>query len=212
VVPSGLLFDPWRRGVPVSDGSRSYYYFGVDLPQLWSTRGPLLAHVDAVLVNALTSAGYGELSYYAVPEGFALVTRMEQINPDGTPSTERWPSDGREPQFSIAHFIRQLLYAPPGLYRVVVFIVSPAAFTPSPETVSGAQAQGWVSGGANVLPRPLSLKRYSSDHTCTALIYEFERADDPAKSRVNHPGRLTSDAHLERSGIQRAMAALAKGN
>ncbi|MBV8774528.1 MAG: TonB family protein [Deltaproteobacteria bacterium] len=45
---------------------------------------PLRA-IDLKLSTALESAGYLERSYFAVPDGFALVTRLEQIDIDGTP-------------------------------------------------------------------------------------------------------------------------------
>ena len=42
-----------------------------------------LGQVDAELRAALNDAGYVDKSYFAVPDGFALVTRLEQIDDDG---------------------------------------------------------------------------------------------------------------------------------
>jgi len=44
------------------------------------------------LKAAFVAAGYGERSNYAVPDGLALVSRLEQINQDGTPkkAPDRW--------------------------------------------------------------------------------------------------------------------------
>jgi hypothetical protein len=46
---------------------------------------PSLSSVGAQLVGALEQARYFEYSYYRVPNGFALVARLERIGPDGTP-------------------------------------------------------------------------------------------------------------------------------
>ncbi len=40
-----------------------------------------LENVDQILASALAACGYYDRSYYAVPSGFALATRLEQINP-----------------------------------------------------------------------------------------------------------------------------------
>ena len=48
----------------------------------------ILHDIDRRLALALDKAGYFEKSYFSVPDGFALVTRLEQINADGTPKPE----------------------------------------------------------------------------------------------------------------------------
>jgi hypothetical protein len=40
------------------------------------------------LENAFQQAGYGEKTWYAVPGGLALASRLEQFNPDGTSKGE----------------------------------------------------------------------------------------------------------------------------
>ena len=49
-------------------------------------------YIASKLEAVLQQAGYSELSYYAVPEGFAILTRLEKINTDGSslPEEERW--------------------------------------------------------------------------------------------------------------------------
>jgi hypothetical protein len=50
------------------------------------------ASVAARLEKALTDNGYSSPGYYAVPEGFALISQLERINRDATPSPPnvRW--------------------------------------------------------------------------------------------------------------------------
>ena len=52
------------------------------------TRLTSFGDVDRRLSEALDANGYCERRYYAVPDGFALVTRIEQINDDGTPQRQ----------------------------------------------------------------------------------------------------------------------------
>ncbi len=44
-----------------------------------------LADVDDILLKALRKCGYTDKSHYYVPNGFALVTRIEQIDENGVP-------------------------------------------------------------------------------------------------------------------------------
>src|SRR5579859_4050825 len=66
-----------------------------DLPRaMFEQRASLstLGNLNDVLVSALQTTGYFEKSYYAVPHGFALATRLEQISGDGSSKTppDRW--------------------------------------------------------------------------------------------------------------------------
>jgi hypothetical protein len=86
----------------------------------------LLRDVDNQLSKALEDAGYAEKSYYAVPDGFALASRLEQINPDGTPKPEleRWTIKHRPlTKFSLSSYIRALFTSQPGYFRVIVFVI-----------------------------------------------------------------------------------------
>ena len=50
-----------------------------------------LADVDRRLSAAFQDAGYGDKSYYSIPQGFVMVSRMEQIDDHGVPTPgTRW--------------------------------------------------------------------------------------------------------------------------
>ena len=57
-----------------------------------NTQAQTWASVAARLEKALTDNGYSSPGYYAVPEGFALISQLERINRDATPSPPnvRW--------------------------------------------------------------------------------------------------------------------------
>jgi hypothetical protein len=54
-----------------------------------------LGDVERKIHAALESSGCFEKSYYGVPDGFAMVARLEQINRDGTPKEvpDRWAGE-----------------------------------------------------------------------------------------------------------------------
>jgi hypothetical protein len=167
-----------------------------------------LGDVDHILVGALDINGYYDKSYYAVPDGFALVTRIEQINPDGTPKTPpaRWElAMGPLRRFSLVGYLKVLLTASPGYHRIIVFIVTSHPFSQTDATVSEEQAINWLEGGFERLPSAVSELEFTEEYGCTSLVYEFRTASGivPTLSLPSHlPGRI----HLERANIWPALA------
>jgi tetratricopeptide (TPR) repeat protein len=163
-----------------------------------------LSDVSDRLKQAFYQAGYGELSWYSVPEGFAVVSRLEHFNPDGTPvqGSERWATKVTARRIaSLTDFLKALFLPNPGYYRIIVFIVTRVPFTQTDSSLTGDQALAWLSKGANVLPSYIGEALFSTDHNCTALIYEFYQATAEQKAEFKYPGSLTGKTHLEKSGI-----------
>jgi hypothetical protein len=170
---------------------------------------PLFLDIDTVLHLALESNGYFESSYYAVPDGFALVTRLEQIELDGSskPDPPRWSVDPfatKGDGFSVLAYVRALFTAAPGYYRVIVFVVTPVPFGQSARTVTRSEALGWLRDGVRWLPERIAEQPYTRETRCSALIYEFECRTN-ASARLLLPSRLSSRAHLVKSGIWRRL-------
>jgi hypothetical protein len=167
-----------------------------------------LGEVADRLTAALGSQGYSEHSFYAVPGGFALATRLEQIEFDGTPKPEplRW-SSALPPRelFSLADFVRALFTAPVGHYRVIVFIVNDQPFAASGETVSGDEALAWVGAGLNRLPDSIAAAPFAEQHVGTAMIYQFQKAGHEQEPIPNPEGAAAAARQLERSGILAAL-------
>ncbi len=167
-----------------------------------------LGDVNAKLVSALRGNGYLERSYYAVPDGFALVTRLEQIKADGTskPPPGRWSLESpRATEFTLRDYLRALLTADPGNFRVIVFIISDVPFPQAPGQTSYGETIMWLKGGLNVLPMEIANKPYSKTFAFTVLIYEFEK-DKGKDPKLNQPSRLDAHTHLGKSGIWAALA------
>lgn len=137
-----------------------------------------------------------------------MVTRLEQINPDGTPKEglERWlieVSPLRE--FSLSAYIKALFTANPGLYRIIVFIITPHPLYQKERSVSRDEATAWLSEGSNKLPKSVHEQAYSNEYNCTALIYEFERPSYANEAHVKIPGRLSGTTHLLKAKLWGAL-------
>jgi hypothetical protein len=169
---------------------------------------PSLSAVGSALVNALERARYSEYSYYRAPGGFALVARLERIDADGTPMPEafRFLLPGSQEPFSITAYVKQLFFAPTGLYRQIVFTVTDQPFAATGTQLNAAAAARLLSQGANALPREFDALSFTDGHRVTVLIYEFRKGTAEGDVSTLTPSRLGARAHLDKSGIYSALA------
>jgi hypothetical protein len=166
------------------------------------------------ILKALNECGYFENAFYYVPRGFALVTRIEQIDDEGSPLDERrrWDinlSAGMH-EWTLAQYLRVLFLAPRRRYRVIVFIVSPGDYPRSEVMISSDEAMKWFSLGPSYLPNVYELISFSNDYRVTALIYEFYvrgRTSNNKDANLVRPSHLLGDDHLAKSHISAALAA-----
>jgi len=169
---------------------------------------PSLSSVAATLVAALERARYSEYSYYRAPNGFALVARLERIDPDGTPMPEafRFLLPGSTEPFSIGAYVKRLFFAPTGFYRQIVFAVTDQPFTATGARLDAAGAARLLSGGANSLAREFDRLPFTDGHRVTALIYEFRKGTGQGDVATLTPSRLGARTHLDKSGIYPALS------
>jgi len=178
------------------------------LPERFFEEAIQLGDVDQILSDAIGFCGYHEKSYYYVPDGFALVTKLEQINIDATPKMppDRWsPNLLPLERFSLSDYLRALFMGKKGHFRVFVFIVTPYPFSQRPEAPTKAIAQNWLVSGFNILPKPLAELPFNSDYSVTTLIYQFELVEN-GESRFVEQSRHSCQTHLERSNIFQHLA------
>lgn len=162
----------------------------------------LFRDVESILHSALDNCGYSESSYFAVPGGFAIATRIEQINKNGIPKSgeERWAlkSSPINPFTNFSAYVNALFKGNPGYYRVIVFIITSDGFSQGKTEPGKAEVERWFNEGFNILPTETGQSEYTDHYRCTALIYEIKIT--PQSSTVI-PGSLTGKTHLVRSGI-----------
>ena len=162
-----------------------------------------LAEVDSGLRVALGLAGHHEMSYYGVPNGFALVTRLESIEANGEPKAGegRWNVEmAPVSAFSIGAYIRALFSAPLGRYRVIVVLITSQRFTADDVTVSKDDASRWLALGGNSLPTDVAALQ-AAGAICTAMIYEFEKGASAAQVEMLRPGKIPAKTHVIATGL-----------
>ena len=164
-----------------------------------------LAQVAKRLEGAFTQTGYAERSYYSVPGGFALVSRMEQFNPDGSSKNppDRWAVKMTPPEvFSLSSYMKALFTAQKGYFRIISFVVTSEPFVQQAESVvTQEEAQQWLSGGTQILPPALGKMAYSERHYCVALVYEFEQSSRNHEPKFKRLSRLPGFEHLKQARL-----------
>ncbi len=169
---------------------------------------PLLKDVQSALKEAFDDCEYPEISYHAVPDGFAMATHIERMRPDGAPwqpAADRWSLDVEPMEdFSLSAYLNALFHARPGQYRVIVFVVTPHPFSQTDVEVTRDEAGAWVSGGMNTLPEEIGNLKYTDAYECTALVYQFRWVGN-GKPEFVKPTSIGAKTHLEKAGFLAAL-------
>ena len=176
---------------------------------LRNPEGPtLLRDVSARLEQAFDSAGYSDRSWYSVPNGFALVSQLEQFRADGTPldGPARWAVKVTPgPILNFSDYVRALFTAPRGHYRVIAFVVTDQPFTQARRELNREEAEELIRGGVDRLPSFIGEREYTQDFNCTAMIYEYEQTSSGRPARFRLPSALTGRTHLEMARLRAAL-------
>jgi hypothetical protein len=161
-----------------------------------------LSDIDVALSEALDATGYYEKAYFTVPDGFALVTRLEQIEADGRPKPlpDRW-SVKLEPlkRFTLAAYLQALFGARAGHYRLIVFVVTDVPIAAKSAPVSEAKAQAWLNEGGDALPAPVASQALPEGAKVTALVYQFRQPGQNEQAVQLLRDALPARIHLEKA-------------
>ena len=181
-------------------------YTRFEIPSTIFNNAKLLSDVDNKLRSNLDNKGYNQRSYFYVPNGFALVTQLEQYNSkdatirnDGT----RWLDYPKQEAFSgIMSYISSFIMPNKGYFRLFVFIVTNEPFGGSQQKVSKSEASAWLNQGFNKLPNAIKNAPYTEGYAVTVLVYEFEVPESNRKAKQVCPTPLfDAQTHLRQAGI-----------
>lgn len=166
-------------------------------PGLITESSPQTAkEVHGRLTQVLETAGFEKWLIYAYQDGFALVARWEHFEEDGDPAGDRFPA--RLPAmkrggFEIDHHAQVLFNAPPGFYRLFVFLVAGGDGEPSGEVpIEGDEVD------AGELPAELA-QSLAADRTVTAKVYVYRRRG--SARAMPEPSELGAADHLVAAGL-----------
>lgn len=177
-----------------------------ELPKAVFSARKTLGAVEDKLRAALEAKGYGQRSYFSVPNGFALVTQLEQYNgADGSVRTgnTRWLDYPAKESFSgLLDYLTSLVMPQKGYFRLYVFVITDQPFGGSAQRVSKEQATAWLGQGFNKLPNSLAELPFTTAYDVTALVYEFEVPESNRKPVQKCPTpHFSAKTHLQKSGI-----------
>lgn len=194
-----------RFSIPVPSASYRIPDSCLRYPRKWIT---FYGDVDAIIKYALERNGYDEYTYHAVPGGFALVTRMERINKDGSPVSQpqRWIVNQKpiNPFSDFSRYLSALDNGDTGYYRVIVFIVSSDNVLTGDAAPERVDFEKRFEDGVTSLPNDVLDRVYAPGDHCTAVIYEFRRSENGVvleKPGIFGGGKL----HLQSAGIWRCL-------
>ena len=177
-----------------------------ELPESAFTGFKTLGDVDRKVRLALDAKGYAQRSYFSVPNGFAIVTQLEQYNgEDGSVRNDRtrWLDYPAKDNFmGVMEYLKSFVMPQKGHFRLFVFVATNQSFGGNAQRVSKEQATAWLSQGFNKLPRSLAAAPYSADYDVTVLVYEFIVPESNRKPTQTCPSPLfDARTHLQKSGI-----------
>lgn len=168
---------------------------------------PSNGSVAARMEQALAANGYTQIGYYAVPDGFAMVTQIERIGPRAFPAAKQRWSTQIDPvsliPFNLNAYIKALRGKNGGSFRVIVFTFTPTPFTTSDKVVPPEAAMAWVKKGATALPAELAAQAYGINTRCTALVYEFRISSLGAS--LQESSEFNGAQHLSAAGILKTL-------
>ncbi|MTB50347.1 hypothetical protein [Lewinella sp. W8] len=166
-------------------------------------RGATFGDVYRRIMSALEYGRYRPPSVQRWRDGFALITQLEQIYPDGRPldGRERWSQSIKVAHSpSILSYLKSLIFARRGYFRVMVFLVGKRdGLLTTSRPVSREEALAWFKTSVGELPSDLQSKSFGPDHRVSVLVYEFVKRENYEEAYITEPVRLPVTDHLERS-------------
>jgi hypothetical protein len=162
-----------------------------------------IGEVYSTLCAVLTTAGYSEFGAFDVQGGFALITRLERIHPDGTAfgDPDRWTKNKIAlTSFSIREYLRALLFERADEFRVfIIIITSKKELSPASAETTTDQADNWLDYGDGVVSEETKAKPVFGDYL-HILLYEFRNPTSGVGRLLTRSPVLVTD-HLKRSGL-----------
>lgn len=165
-----------------------------------------MGDIKEIIVKALDASGYLEKSYYKVPQGFAIATRLEQIYEDGSPKPDsiRWSSELKIGDKSASFFstwLKAIFDTNEGHFRVIVFVVAPKIISSFSQKMPRKKAKGLVRQGSLALPSSYADKPNHANLVFTALIYEYKLLESEKQARIIDQSEVLGITHLEKAGV-----------
>ena len=163
-----------------------------------------LGQVAQTIAQALKSKKYPH-RYLSVPDGFAIVTQIEQYQSDGAAlsGSNRWKELPVQEDFALTlSYLKQLVFPRKAHLRVFVFVVTNQNFNATGKQIEEKAVRDWFNQAVNRLPKTVAAAPYTTDHTVEMLVYEFEVPEANQRPTQHCPCHLQAGDHLKKSGLE----------
>jgi hypothetical protein len=164
----------------------------------------VLGDANTIIRNAITSSNcnYDDIGYYSIPNGFVLVTKVEEINDDATSVTgaDRF-TEGQYDTMNILDYF----FPRKGYFRVFAFLVTDKAFNATNTAVTAAEGLAWMRLAANVLPDAIKSKPFTPGYNCSVIVYEFRSEEANTHLSPSLSPKFSAQMHLQRSHIAESL-------
>ena len=178
-----------------------------EIPRTVFAMATKLGDIDAKMRDVLEKQGYIYRKYMSIPNGFAIVTQLEQHNADFTniEGANRWAGAPVAESFmGYLDYFKRLLMPSKAHFRTFVFLVTSNVFSVQGSNVSKKEATAWYGQAINRLPKYIADMPYTEGVTVTALVYEFEVPESNRKPNQKCPS-VDTQRHLDMSGIWKGL-------
>jgi len=165
-----------------------------------------LGDLDSLITHRLSKVGYQlrPNKYFYTPNGFALVTQIEQVDCAGKPlDVNRWVVNISEfeKDFKLIDYLRKLSAAKEGFYRILAFVITDDLNPLSIIEPTLAEKEAWLISGSALLPASVALQKLTDKHYCRIYVYEFNKKADAIHAEMVKEGKSrcwkSGQAHLE---------------
>ncbi len=163
-----------------------------------------LGDVGKKITLAFDQKGY-PYRFMSVPDGFAVVTQLEQYQEDGSIQADRltrWQELPQAENFSLSlSYLKSLVFPRKAYLRVFAVLVTQRSYPSNQEQISKEDAKAWVRKGVNRLPKTIADKLFSNSYSVDVLVYEFEVPETTFKPWQHCPCHLNAREHLQKTGL-----------
>lgn len=183
----------------------------VKLPDDFLEQADSLGGINWLITNSLDQSGYRfrPQKYFYTPNGFALVTELEQVDCEATPlaGDDRWnvnPSEF-EKNFTLLDYLRSLVFKEEALFRVFAFVVTDDLNPVKSIEPTIEETEGWFIAGSAMLPNTLAKIPLNEHHYCQVYVYEFSKTAGQIQAEMVRKGRQScwrsGETHLKNTKI-----------
>lgn len=177
--------------------------------ELTEFAGPQYQTLGAIadrMAAAANRAGLSNVSYFSVPNGFAMLSRPERIDGQLAPLVPRYDGDDEGMLESLFRFLSGAFSSTIDR-RQIALIVTDQPIAPSATLVDYTPAQLEAAFGRGVAALPEEVRRAARPARCkvTAMVYHFKRSSHDRLSQSFAAAREESEVaqrHLVGAGLR----------